>query len=271
MHHRRPVRAADELLRRLPRPLQQLFESADQRHGPQHVRAQRALPWRKRARRRRRCAARAGVRCFASGNGDGPRHLARRLGPRSRAGGRTRRAHRDGRPAPQRLHSQAQKARKRRRERGAGVGGLRRIVDRQQHAQGTTSNTRLRRRAISRCRARRANRFLAAHQPRDRRCAGSRAPARACVHAQRAGLGFPARALHRVHRRDIARAPARPGAFRNGLPARHRLRPRGENACVGGSDHRHPRGRHPRTGSAACYRTARVHHAGLGPAASQQR
>ena len=32
-----------------------------------------------------------------------------------------------------------------------------------------------------------------------------------------------------------------------------------------------PRGRHPRTGFTACYRTARVHHAGLGPAASQQR
>ena len=72
------------------------------------LRTRRALPWRKRARRRRQCAARAGVRCFASGNGNRPRHLARRLGPRSRAGGRTRRAHRDGGPAPQRLHSQAQ-------------------------------------------------------------------------------------------------------------------------------------------------------------------
>ena len=199
MHHRRPVRAADELLRRLPRPLQQLFESADQRHGPQYVRARRALPRRQRARRRRRCAARAGVRCFASGNGNRPRHLARRLGPRSRAGGRTRRAHRDGGPAPQRLHSQAQ-----------GIGPT--------------------------------NRFLAAYQPWDRRCASSRAPARACVHAQRAGLGFPARAMHRVHRRDAARALARHGSFRDGLSTRHRLRPCGEDACVGSGDHRHPRG-----------------------------
>ena len=199
MHHRRPVRAADELLRRLPRSLQQLFESADQRHGPQHVRTRCTLPRRQRARCRRRCAARAGVRRFAGGNGDRPRHVAWRLGPRGRAGRRTRRAHRDGRPAPQRLHPQAQ-----------GIGPT--------------------------------NRFLAAYQPRDRRCASSRAPARACVHAQRAGLGFPARALHRVHRRDAARALARHGAFRDGLPTRHRLRPCGENTCVGSGDHRHPRG-----------------------------
>lgn len=87
-----------------------------------------------------------------------------------------------------------------------------------------------------------ANRFLAAYQPWDRRCASSRAPARAGVHAQRAGLGFPARALHRVHRRDAARALARHGAFRDGLPTRHRLRPCGENTCAGSGDHRHPRG-----------------------------
>ena len=270
MHRRRPVRAAHELLRRLPGPLQQLLESADQRHGPQHVRARRALPRRQRARCRRRCAARAGVRRFAGGNGNGSRHLARRLGPRGRAGGRTRRTHRDGRPAAKRLHSQAQEVHKRQ-ARGTGISALRRGAAGQQRTRRAAGGTRLRWRAAERRRVELGNRFLAAHQPRNRRCAGGGAPARAGVHAQRAGLGFPARALRRVHRRDVARAPTRPGAFRNGLPARHRLRPCGENARMGGGDHRHRRERHPRTGCAACHRTARVHHAGLGSAAPQQR
>ena len=76
---------------------------------------------------------------------------------------------------------------------------------------------------------------------------------------------------HCVGFTDVARAPARPGIFRNGLPARHRLRPCGENTRVDGGDHRHRRERHSRTGCAACHRTARVHHAGLGPATPKQR